>query len=58
MAHCPAAISCQVSSESCSRSPNFCTAKSMMVVVPPHAAARVPVSKSSDAVVPPKGMDM
>src|SRR4051794_39477435 len=27
----------------------------MMVVVPPHAAARVPVSKVSAACVPPKG---
>src|SRR6266446_522188 len=31
-------------------------AKSMMVVVPPKAAARVPVSKSSLEVVPPNGM--
>ncbi len=28
----------------------------MSVVVPPKAAARVPVSKSSALVVPPKGM--
>ncbi len=27
----------------------------MIVVVPPHAAARVPISKVSDAKVPPKG---
>src|SRR6187455_2514620 len=27
----------------------------MIVVVPPHAAARVPVSKVSEACVPPKG---
>ena len=27
----------------------------MIVVVPPKAAARVPVSKESDAEVPPKG---
>src|SRR5712692_79291 len=31
-------------------------AKSMSVVVPPKAAAMVPVSKSSALVVPPKGM--
>src|SRR6266404_2214016 len=30
----------------------------MIVVVPPNAAARVPVSKSSDADVPPKGRSM
>ena len=29
-----------------------------MVVVPPHAAARVPVSKVSLAKVPPKGISM
>ena len=29
-----------------------------MVVVPPQAAARVPVSKSSEANVPPKGSSM
>ena len=33
-------------------------AKSTIVVVPPHAAARVPVSKSSAATVPPKGISM
>src|SRR5215472_13355144 len=31
-------------------------AKSTMLVVPPNAAARVPVSKSSAEVVPPNGM--
>ena len=31
-------------------------AKSTMLVVPPKAAARVPVSKSSALVVPPNGM--
>src|SRR5436305_2940189 len=31
-------------------------AKSTSVVVPPNAAARVPVSKSSDDVVPPNGI--
>ena len=35
-----------------------CTAKSMIVVVPPQAAARVPVSKVSDANVPPNGSSM
>ena len=34
------------------------TAKSMIVVVPPNAAARVPVSKVSLAKVPPKGSCM
>jgi hypothetical protein len=29
-----------------------------MVVVPPHAAARVPVSNVSEAKVPPKGSSM
>ena len=33
-------------------------AKSTIVVVPPCAAASVPVSKSSDEVVPPNGMSM
>ncbi|GAA3150730.1 hypothetical protein GCM10017687_80450 [Streptomyces echinatus] len=33
-------------------------AKSTIVVVPPQAAARVPVSKVSAAVVPPKGISM
>ncbi len=34
------------------------TAKSMMVVVPPQAAARVPVSKVSTENVPPNGISM
>ena len=34
------------------------TAKSMIVVVPPHAAARVPVSKVSAENVPPNGISM
>ncbi len=33
-------------------------AKSTIVVVPPCAAATVPVWKSSEAVVPPNGKDM
>ncbi len=36
----------------------YCTTKSTMLVVPPQAAARVPVSKVSDALVPPKGISM
>ena len=39
-------------------SPLYCTAKSMIVVVPPKAAARVPVKKSSDDCVPPNGNSM
>jgi hypothetical protein len=38
--------------------PIDCTAKSTIVVVPPQAAARVPVSKVSDANVPPNGSSM
>ena len=34
------------------------TAKSMMVVVPPQAAARVPVSNVSTENVPPNGISM
>ena len=34
------------------------TAKSMMVVVPPQAAARVPVSNVSTEKVPPNGISM
>ena len=34
------------------------TAKSMIVVVPPHAAALVPVSKVSAENVPPNGISM
>ena len=33
-------------------------AKSTIVVVPPHAAARVPVSNLSAATVPPNGISM
>ena len=33
-------------------------AKSTMQVVPPYAAARVPVSKVSEVTVPPKGISM
>ena len=38
--------------------PRDWTAKSTMVVVPPQAAARVPVSKVSEAKVPPNGSSM
>ena len=43
----PSALACQAASPSCTTSPVRCTAKSMIVVVPPKAAARVPVSKVS-----------
>ena len=46
----------QVSSASRILVPRAWMAKSTMVVVPPKAAARVPVSKSSLDVVPPNGM--
>src|SRR3954452_7618106 len=58
MAHRPAAFSCHAASPSCTRSPNRWTAKSTIVVVPPHAAAAVPVSNVSDANVPPNGSSM
>src|ERR1035441_7402541 len=46
----------QMSSASRIFMPRAWMAKSIRVVVPPKAAARVPVSKSSLEVVPPKGM--
>src|SRR5579859_3403703 len=52
----PSALACQVSSVSRSEPPLGCTAKSTSEVVPPQAAARVPVSKSSAENVPPNGM--
>jgi len=52
----PSALACQVSSVSRSEPPFGCTAKSTSEVVPPQAAARVPVSKSSAENVPPNGM--
>ena len=52
----PLALPCQVSRVSCRELPFFCTAKSTIVVVPPQAAARVPVSKSSAENVPPNGI--
>ena len=45
-----------MSSVSRSEEPFVCTAKSTIVVVPPQAAARVPVSKSSAENVPPNGI--
>ena len=54
----PSALACQAASPSCTTSPVRCTAKSMIVVVPPNAAARVPVSKVSLANVPPNGSSM
>ena len=58
MAHSPSALANQVSRPSRSACPFVCTAKSMIVVVPPHAAAREPVSNVSEADVPPKGSSM
>src|SRR5215469_2691360 len=52
----PSALACQASSVSRSEAPLACTAKSTSEVVPPQAAARVPVSKSSAENVPPNGM--
>src|SRR5208337_123284 len=52
----PSAFFHHVSSAWRMRVPRAWMAKSTMVVVPPKAAARVPVSKSSAEVVPPNGM--
>ena len=54
----PSAFSCHASRPSRSVPPRGWTAKSMIVVVPPKAAARVPVSKVSLAKVPPNGSSM
>ena len=54
----PSALACQAASPSWTFSPVRCTAKSMIVVVPPKAAALVPVSKVSEANVPPNGSSM
>src|SRR5689334_7927113 len=54
----PSALACQAASPSCTTSPVRWTAKSMIVVVPPIAAAFVPVSKVSLAAVPPNGSSM
>ncbi len=58
MAHTPAASSWRAASWSWTIAPVVCRPKSMTVVVPPHAAAAVPVSKSSDENVPPNGRFM
>ena len=58
MAQLPSALLCQSARPSCTFSPVRCTAKSTIVVTPPHAAAMVPVSNVSDAAVPPNGSSM
>ena len=58
MAQLPSAFSCHDARASCTLPPVFCTAKSTMVVMPPHAAAVVPVSNVSEASVPPNGISM
>ncbi len=58
MAALPSAFDIQVSHALRRLSPRSWTAKSTIVVVPPWAAAMVPVSKSSDATVPPNGRSM
>src|SRR3990167_7470083 len=54
----PSAFSCQVSRPWWRVPPRGWTAKSMIVVVPPKAAARVPDSNVSLANVPPNGSSM
>src|SRR5580693_5086886 len=58
MAQLPSALACHLSSVASSEVPLAWTAKSMIVVVPPQAAARVPVSKVSTEEVPPNGISM
>src|SRR5487761_919069 len=58
MAQLPSAFACHLSSVDSSELPLACTAKSMIVVVPPQAAARVPVSNVSAENVPPNGISM
>ena len=58
MAQLPSAFACQAASPSCTTSPVRWTAKSTIVVTPPQAAARVPVSNVSEAAVPPNGSSM
>src|ERR1700722_10811751 len=58
MAQLPSALACHLSSVASSEVPLAWTAKSMMVVVPPQAAARVPVSNVSTEKVPPNGISM
>src|SRR6266508_525559 len=54
----PRALPSHASRAFSSGSPMPCTAKSTMLVVPPNAAATVPVWKSSEANVPPNGSSM
>src|SRR5258708_8944717 len=54
----PRAFFIQRSRAFSSGSPKPWTAKSTIVVVPPQAAAAVPVAKSSEAKVPPNGSSM
>ena len=58
MAALPAALACQASSPSSVDAPRLWMAKSTMQVVPPNAAARVPVSNVSEDSVPPNGISM
>src|SRR4051794_2092162 len=58
MAQLPSAFSCHRPRASCTLPPVFCTAKSTIVVMPPHAAATVPVSNVSLDSVPPNGISM
>src|SRR5215469_15967931 len=56
MAQLPSAFSCHLSRVASSDAPLACTGKSTIVVVPPKAAAIVPVSKVSAENVPPNGI--
>src|SRR5215472_17525547 len=58
MAQLPAAFSCHLSSVASRLVPLAWTAKSMIVVVPPQAAAVVPVANVSTENVPPNGISM
>src|SRR5579863_519009 len=58
MAHLPAAFCDQVSKPSRSEWPRLWMAKSMIIVVPPQAAAAVPDSNVSTDHVPPNGISM
>jgi len=51
-------LACQAARPSWTTSPVRWTAKSTMVVTPPHAAAVLPDSNVSDAAVPPNGSSM
>src|SRR5665213_652062 len=58
MAQFPSALACHLSRLSRRLLPMNWMAKSMMVVVPPKAAARVPVSNVSTDCVPPNGISI